>query len=214
MNQRVRVVQLLLRAYPPIWREKYGEELVTILEDRSLTLAIVRDVFQNGLLQRARYAEAWQVGGIALAIWLIAGTALNSIRAFPQWGYDLFWQIHLGTALVIGYISVARDRKSQLASAIAAGRASLVGITPELVLAALWMAGLVHPTILQLNGSSMVVGHGITDLCIRADVKIPPTHLLLTPLATAIPGLIAGWVGAGAAQFVSGFREGSRPSKT
>jgi hypothetical protein len=85
MNQRVRVVQLLLRAYPPIWREKYGEELVTILEDRSLTL-IVRDVFQNGLLQRARYAEAWQVGGIALAIWLIAGTALNSIRAISPVG--------------------------------------------------------------------------------------------------------------------------------
>lgn len=214
MNERGRVAQLLLRAYPRVWRENYGQELVTILEDRPLTLAIIRDVFQKGLLQRARYAEAWQIGGIALAIWLVAGTALNSIRAFPQWAYDFFWQINVYTTLVIGYISVVRDRKSRLAAAIATGRASLVGIIPELVLAVLWMAGLVHPTILQLNGTPIVVGHGITDLCIRAGVKIPPTHLLLAPLATVIPGVIAGAVGAAAAQFVSGFREGSRSSKT
>jgi hypothetical protein len=214
MNQRVRLVQLLLRAYPAVWRENYGEELVTLLEARPLTLAIVRDVVQNGLLQRARYAQAWQVGGMALALWLIAGTALNSIRAFPLWAYDLFWQINLCIAVVIGYLSVERDRKSRLASALATGKAALVGISPELVLAALWMAGLVHPTILPVNGSPMIVGHGITDLCVRVDVKIRPTHLLITPLVEAILGVIAGSLGAAAAQFVSGFREGFRPSKT
>lgn len=213
MNKNATVIKLLLRAYPAVWRRSYGEELVALLEERPLTLTSVRDVFQNGLLQRSRHARAWQLGGIALAIWLIAGTSLNSIRVFPQWGYSLFWQINVCTLLAIGYASVVRDHKSRLASALATGKASVVGVAPELALAVLWLEGLVHPTISQMNGSPMVVGHGITDLCIRASVKTPPTHLLLAPIVAGICGVIAGGAGAAAAQFVLGFREGFRSSK-
>jgi hypothetical protein len=213
MTKRVKAVRILLRAYPAGWREKYGEELSTILEGRPLALPIVRDVLQNGLVQRIRYAEVWQLGGIALASWLIIGTVLNSIRAFPMWAYNLFWQLNLCIALVIGYLSVERDGKSRFAATVATVRATLLGISPELLLGTLWIAGLVHPTILQFNGSPMVVGHGITDLCIRTEVAVPPTRMILTPLAVAIPGLVVGSIGALAAQFVLAFREGFHQSK-
>jgi len=214
MKKDAKVIKLLLHAYPAVWRGSYGEELVGLLEERPMTLTVVRNVLQNGLLQRARDARAWQLGSIALVIWLIAGTSLNSIRVFPQWGYSLFWQMNVCSLLVIGYASVVRDHKSRLASALAAGTASVVGVVPEVALAALWLAGLVHPTISQLNGSPMVVGHGVTDLCIRADANIPPTQLLFAPIVAGICGVIAGGVGASAAQFVSGFREGFRRSRT
>lgn len=213
MTGRVQAARILLRAYPANWRDRYGEELATILEGRSLTFPIVLDVLRNGILQRIRCAEAWQIGGIILATWLVVGTALNSVRPFPRWAYDLFWQFDLCIAMAIGYLSISRDGKSLLASAVAAGRAALVGIIPEIVLAVLWMAGLVHPTISQLNGSPIVLGHGITDLCIRTGVAVPPTHMLLVPLAAAIPAAVAGALGAMTARFVSAFREGLRPGK-
>ena len=211
MTGRVQAARILLRAYPASWRDRYGEELATILEGRSLTLPIVLDVLRNGLLQRIRCAEAWQTGGIVLSTWLVVGTALNSVRPFPGWAYDLFWQFDSCILMAIGYLSVSRDGKSLLAAAVATGRAALVGIIPELVLGVLWMAGLVHPTILQPNGSPMILGHGITDLCIRAGVAVPPTHVLLVPLAAAIPAAVVGALGAMAARFVSAFREGLRP---
>jgi hypothetical protein len=212
MTKRAKAVRILLHAYPEGWRTKYGEELASILESRRLTPPIIRNVLQNGLLQRFRHAEVWQIGGIALASWLIVGTALNSIRAFPEWAYNLFWQLDFSIALLIGYLSVWRDGKSRFAAAIATGRAALVGITPELVLGALWAAGLVHPTILQSNGSPIVEGHSITDLCIRAGVAIPPTHVLIAPFAAVIPGMVVGALGAAAAQFAFGFRERFRKS--
>jgi hypothetical protein len=211
MTGRVQAARILLRAYPARWRDRYGEELATILEGRSLTLPIVLDVLRNGLLQRIRCAEAWQTGGIVLSAWLVVGTAVNSVRPFPRLPYNLFWQFDLCIAMAIGYLSISRDGKSLLGAAVATGKAALVGIIPELVLGVLWMAGLVHPTILQPNGSPMILGHGITDLCIRAGVAVPPTRMLLVPLAAAIPTAIAGAIGAMTARFVSAFREGLRP---
>ncbi len=211
MTRRVQAARILLRAYPANWRDRYGEELATILEGRSLTLPIVFDVLRNGLLQRIRGAEAWQTGGIVLSTWLVVGTALNSVRPFPRWAYDLFWQFDICIVIAIGYLSVSRDGKSLLAAAVATGKAALVGVIPELVLGGLWMAGLVHPTILQPNGSPMILGHGITDLCIRAGVAVPPTRMLLVPLAAVVPSAVAGALGAMTARFVSAFWEGLRP---
>jgi hypothetical protein len=211
MRRSVQTVRILLRAYPASWRDKYGEELATILEGRSLTPSIVLDVLRNGLLQRIRCAEAWQTGAIVLSAWLVVGTALNSVKPFPQWAYELFWQFDLCIAIAIGYLSISRDGKSLLAAAVATGKAALVGIVPELVLGVLWMAGFVHPTISQPNGSPMILGHGITDLCIRAGVAVPPTHMLLVALAAVIPTAIAGALGAMTARFVSAFWEGLRP---
>jgi hypothetical protein len=211
MTGRVQAARILLRAYPASWRDRYGEELATILEGRSLTPPIVFDVLRNGLLQRIRCAEAWQTGAIVLSTWLVVGTALNSVSPFPRWAYDLFWQFDICIAMAIGYFSISRDGKSLLGAAVATGRAALVEIVPELVLGVLWMAGFVHPTISQPNGSPMILGHGITDLCIRAGVAVQPTHMLLVPLAAAIPAAVAGALGAMTARFVSGFREGLRP---
>ena len=130
MTRRVLAARILLLAYPANWRDRYGEELATILEGRSLTLPIVFDVLRNGLLQRIRGAEAWQTGGIVLSTWLVVGTALNSVRPFPRWAYDLFWQFDICIVIAIGYLSVSRDGKSLLAAAVATGKAALVGVNP------------------------------------------------------------------------------------
>jgi hypothetical protein len=208
-----KTIRILLRAYPADWRREYGDELAAVLEAAPITLSTIRDVLRNGIVQRIRGAEVWQTGGIALAAWLILGTALNSIRPFPAWAYNLFWQLDLCIALIIGYLSASRDRKSYLAAAVSTGRAALIGISPELLLGRLWAAGLVHPTILQSDGTPIVIGHGITDLCMRAGVAVPPSHVLIAALVWTIQGAIAGALGASASQFVSAFREGLRPSK-
>jgi hypothetical protein len=213
MTKRRYLIRTLLLAYPRRWRREYGEELADILEGRQLTFRTVWDVLQSGALQRTRDAKVWQVGGLVLEAWLILGTALNSIEAFPRSAYNLFWQFDLCICLVIGYLSVSRNGKSRFAAAQATARAALIGIIPELLLALMWVAGFVHPTILQLNGTPMVLGHGITDMCIRAEYAVRPTDLLLAPLVAIISAFMVGAIGATTCQFILAFRKGFYASK-
>jgi 4-amino-4-deoxy-L-arabinose transferase-like glycosyltransferase len=209
MTARARIAHTLLRAYPARWRREYGEELIALLEARPLSFQAVADVIVHGGLQRIRNAEIWQTGGLVLAAWLILGTVFNSVRPFPHWPYILFWQLNFAIVLAIGYLSVSREGKSRFGAAVAAATAALIGITPELLLALAWAAGLVHPTILPLHGTTpLVVGHGITDLCIRKDAQMGPSEMFLAPLLTAPLALIPGALGAFASQFVLAFRAG------
>jgi hypothetical protein len=52
------MIALLLRIYPPAWRERYGAELVTLIEDeaggRRIPGRIVRDLISAGCRQRLR----------------------------------------------------------------------------------------------------------------------------------------------------------------
>ena len=191
-----RIIRLLLRVYPQAWRSEYGEELSTILAGRSFTPSIIGDVFVSGIWQRLRYAELWQIGGAVLALWLIFGTVANSFSPFTRSAYDRFFQINGIIELAVGYTCVARYSKRLVVAAFASVKASLLGIIPELLLAALWAADLIHPTILKLDGAPNIYGHGITELCLRTEGVVSPAMLLIAVPITVLLAFFLGLVGA------------------
>lgn len=67
-NARGRVAILLLRCYPPAWRDRYGDELLALLADTSLTPRIAVDVAAGGFRQRARVARLAVNGGMTMTI--------------------------------------------------------------------------------------------------------------------------------------------------
>jgi hypothetical protein len=190
------IIRLLLRTYPHGWRSEYGEELSAILADRSFTPLMIGDVVLCGVGQRLRCAEAWQMGGIALALWLIAGTAINSFSPLSPSAYNHFFQINLLIEMAIGYIYVAHGSRRPGAAALASAKASLLGIIPELLLAALWAAHLIHPTILGMNGSPHLRGSVVTELCLRTEATASPVKLLLAVPCTVAPAFFLGFIGA------------------
>ena len=205
MNKET-VIRILIRTYPTDWRLEYGDELTQVLTLRPLTLSIAGDVAINGIWQRVRYAEAWQLCGAGMALWLIVGTALNSISPLPKWAYNHFFRLDPLMDLAIGYAYVSHHAKGVFAAALAAGEASLVGILPEVLLAILWATNLLHPTILSMSGTPSTIGHGITDLCFRMDGKMSTAALLLSVPFTLLPALLIGLIGAAIAKSVSASR--------
>lgn len=206
MTRRMKVIRILLYAYPAIWRVEYGSELAYTLARRPLTPSIVLDVTRNGILQRMRSAAAWQLGGIWMAGWLIFGTALNSVAPLSPWAYQHFFQLDLCVGFAVGYFSVSRHAQGLLRAAWASAKASIVGLLPEVLLAVFWAAGLVHPTVLGMNGAPVTLGHGITDLVFRSDVVVSPAELLLAVPLTFFPALVIGFAGAVTARIASALR--------
>ena len=51
---RQQTIERLLRSYPPDWRERYGAELATLLEETQLSWRVRLDVMRAGLTQRLR----------------------------------------------------------------------------------------------------------------------------------------------------------------
>lgn len=206
MSQRTRVIRILLWIYPAIWRLEYGGELTHTLACRPLTLSIVFDVVRSGILQRVRCAEAWHIGGVVMAFWLIIGTGVNSIAPLSPRAYNYFFQLNWYIELAVGYVSVAWHAKNLSAAAWAAGKAALIGFLPECFLVALWAAGLVHPTILDMRGAPHLIGQGITDLCIRSEAAVSSFHELIGIPLTLLPALVVGFVGGVIARTVSAIR--------
>jgi hypothetical protein len=197
------IIRLLLRTYPATWRSEYGGELALMLASRPLTLSVGADVFFNGIRQRVRHAEVWHVGGATMGLWLIFGTALNSVSPLSQSAYNQFFRIEWWIELAIGYLYVSRYARHPAAAALASAKAALVGILPEVLLACLWAVNLVHPTILYMNGSPHIRGGGITDLCFRGDSLISPGKLLFSIPVTVLPAFLIGFAGGGIAKTVS-----------
>ena len=197
------IIRLLLRIYPRAWGLEYGEELSAILAGRPFTPLILGDVVVSGAWQRFRYAEMWQIGGGALALWLILGTVANSLSPLSPEAYHHFFQINWIAELAIGYMYVARYSKRPAVAAVASVKASLVGLIPELLLTALWAVNLIHPSILGMNGSPHIHGHSITELCLRTEGAASPATLLTAIPVTVIPAFLAGFAGASIATGVS-----------
>jgi hypothetical protein len=63
-----RVGQLLLRCYPAAWRQRYGDELLDLLSDLSLTPRVVLDVAASGLSLRVRAARHALQGDTVMTI--------------------------------------------------------------------------------------------------------------------------------------------------
>ncbi len=62
------MIELLLRAYPRAWRDRYGEELRQLLSDTGLTPDIAFDVIRAGLRERAGEARLAIRGGLTMTL--------------------------------------------------------------------------------------------------------------------------------------------------
>jgi len=197
------LIRALLRVYPAGWRQEYGEELELTVATRPLTFSIARDVLFCGLVERLRSAPVWQFAAVALALKFIIGTIVNSISPISPGVYRFFFTPDLLVWIAVGYLSVLRDRRSVLRAMAFSAWAATLGVVPELILGILWAANLVHPTILDMNGSPNLVGHGIVVLSIRSEMPASPALLLLAVPFSALPAGIMGLLGGGIAKMVS-----------
>ena len=197
------IVHALVRVYPPRWRLEYGDELEQVLACRPLTVGIICNVLAHGVWQRLRVAPTWKLAGATLALKLVIGTTVNSIWPLTPTAYNLFIAPDSAIAFAVGCLAVIRDRKNIRAAMGSAAMAATLGILPEIILALLWAANLIHPTILHLDGSPDIVGHGVTDFCFRGQFSSPlallPGFLFVVPIC-AVPAGVMGLLGGSVAK--------------
>jgi len=207
---RSRIVRALLSLYPKQWRQEYGRELAATLHRRSLTSAILFNVITSGIRQRFRSAQPWHIGGMVSLLWLTFGMIANSMSPLPPWAYGHFFQFDFVIELAVGYKTATLLRSQHQSPALATAKAALLGIAPEFVLAILWSMHLLHPTVLAMDGTVNIQGHGITEFCVRTEGSVAPLELLIILPITAIPALFLGRLGGIIGRTVSAFRSGYR----
>jgi hypothetical protein len=205
------VIRSLMCVYPKAWRSEYGRELASMLYRRPLSATVMLDVLRNGIWQKLRYAPPWQIGGSILMLWMVFGTALNSVAPLSKVAYGRFFDVNLLVYFLIGCRTATQSDKTIRNASFAAGKASLLGIVPEVLMLSLWMAKLIHPTVLDQNGSPSTMGHGLTEFCLRLSQGVPvnPYDLpLLLPLVTILPAMFVGYLGAMISKTISAFKAG------
>ena len=170
------MIALLLRLYPANWRAEYGPELASILTDHSLTVRIIADTTWSGVRERIRATAPWAVTGTLLLASNLCLLAINSVVPIPPMiysGYEYLTSI----ALIMAVCWTALRGASLRQSLIAGWKASALSNSPELLLLLLWITGIVHPMIINLNGTLLKPAHGIAMLSIRSTVPMDPVEL-------------------------------------
>src|SRR5207253_6612573 len=97
----------------------------------------------------------------------------------------------------------------------ASGKTALIGILPETFVLSLWAAKLIHPTVLDLNGSPSIIGSGFTFFSLRLSKGVPvnlPEMFVVMPLVCLLLAMFTGYVGAVTSKTVSAFRAGLNPA--
>jgi hypothetical protein len=174
MTLKFRLVRSLLRLYPSIWRNEYGEEIEELLLMEPLSASVIGDVLLNAARQHLRGDEPWKISGLFLLTWSLFWTAWNSIAPLSPPSHSLFtraegcidWLIYFAT----GYWTVARGGNGVWRGASAAVRAALVGIMPNLTVLTLNALGILPQILIDINGRPHPHGHGIALLHIRGPV--------------------------------------------
>ena len=62
MNDR-KIIAALVKFFPSSWRSEYGPELSSLLEQGSLTQAIIWNIFRSGISERLRRSRITTTGG-------------------------------------------------------------------------------------------------------------------------------------------------------
>jgi hypothetical protein len=130
---------------------------------------------------------------------MIFGTALNSVAPLSPSAYNRFFDINTLIYFLVGYRTVLRSNETPRSASFASGKTALVGILPEIFVLSLWAAKLIHPTVLDLNGSPSIVGSGFTDFGFRLSKGVPVnlSHMFVSmPLVCLLPAMMTGYVGA------------------
>jgi hypothetical protein len=199
MKRRMRITRALMCVYPKAWRSEYGCELASTLYRRPLTAFVIVDVLRTGIWQRLRFAAPWQLGGVVLMVWMIFGSALNSVAPLSPSAYNRFFDINSLIYFLVGYRTILRSNETPRSASFASGKTALVGILPEIFVLSLWAAKLIHPTVLDLNGSPSIVGSGFTDFGFRLSKGVPVnlSHMFVSmPLVCLLPAMMTGYIGA------------------
>jgi hypothetical protein len=77
-------MKLLLRVYPRRWRERYGNELLSLLEAEPLTWRVAANVLRSGLGERLRGSDSAPLRVLwAWSLFVIGGTAFQ--KAAEHW---------------------------------------------------------------------------------------------------------------------------------
>ena len=78
-----RIIAVLLRIYPAVWRKEYGAELRYILEARDLQSRTVVNVVWGGVRQRLRATEPWVLLGLPLMLLMTLLITLSIVAPPP-----------------------------------------------------------------------------------------------------------------------------------
>ena len=123
----------MLRAYPRSWRGEYGEELAGLLARRRLTFAVVADVLRGALGQHFHRDAPWKICGTGLALWFMM---FRLVGLFFRDRTFMLWYFFAGLLIVVaaGAWTVARSKAGIWRSAVASGKAALIGQAGVVVL--------------------------------------------------------------------------------
>jgi hypothetical protein len=142
-------------------------------------------------------------------LWMILGTALSSIAPMSRPLYNYFCRPLVLVPLFVGYRTASQPRTSLLAASLATAKAGLLGDLPEFLILTLWAAGLVHPTVLNLDGSISIAGHGFTDFYFRLAKGVPVRigeNFIVLLILTLLSSMFLGFIGAIASKTIAAFR--------
>jgi hypothetical protein len=225
-------VRFLLRVYPRPWRERYGDELLAVLEAAPLTWRVRADVLAAGVKERLRGSGPPQLRVLrAWSLFVIGGAAFQKTsehwhevvpgdRAVPTVAFDTVQAAAvIGSAAVVAAIALAlpaflRDLRS---GGWAALRRPLLAASAATVVAAVSLAAVAHghslPAALVFVASALVSLFAWTHAAVAAARRLPARRvdyvLALVVTATMVVMVVAAaaWfasVSAHAPSFVGG----------
>lgn len=199
-----KVITALLRLFPAKWRSQYGPELSSLLEQGSLTQAIVWDVFRSGISERLRSFRITIKGAAFVACWYFLGLIVNTVHAMPPKAYSAFWDSYLVIAVGLGFwfrrAGVARPGMSS-------SYTILLGSVPMLATELLRKLHWLEPTILDMRGQVWRQGHGFTEFAFRGISNSGDLFACIVVLLTSsVFASIAGWLGTQSSDAVRAFK--------
>jgi hypothetical protein len=166
-----RIVTVLLRLYPAHWRAEYAQELASILGRRPLSAAAVFDTLRSAMLERVRVSEPWVLIGSLLFLLNFCASAINSIAPMPELAYGVYeWCMWI--PLMVGICWMTLRGASLRQSIVAAVKIALLSNATDLLLLALWAAGMVHPRVIGLRGFPSRSGFDVAFLCFRSTLPV------------------------------------------
>jgi hypothetical protein len=214
-----RLVPILLRLYPPDWRARYEEELVSLLAERALTPSAVLDIAlaaldarlnrdypsQAGAGRKVRRPMldrlaplATVLGGVFVTTFIVVFLAAGSPAGYETDGLMLvlFYAVPLGVGLLsigIGGIALGRLGEDPVARGLAL-LASASGLGLAVAIALLFLVGDAAWAPLSLAMPAFALASGLLGLrLLAAGAGARLQGLLLTTGLVAAFAWTLGW---------------------
>lgn len=120
------IASLLVKVYPPKWREEYGPELAGVLAERPIGRRDMADVVWNGVVRRLREDEPWKLVGTPMLLAFSSALILNILTPAP-YAADMFGGSRMGQLVYVwvGYWTVLRAEDGSNRGGSAAVKMSL-----------------------------------------------------------------------------------------